>query len=253
MSKIIVVSLFISFLLTPIFFVNALSPVSRPICLVQGKIMNIDFAEAEDHSSYVYDEEGNIIIQAPGPQYPDRFVLDILIDNVVFVAWNGVDDLTTCESLYPIGEESKIYIPKESVTDENNLKTSNLISGEVHKPFAYAYFREFSIDIEPPERSPLVPPIIPPSVEPEPEPELPITVDALETDEIYEKLLQEKYVDSINDISLQQDQQTYNVRGGKKGKLLFFIPVTLKIQLEVDIDTGMIRQIKKPWWSFLVR
>jgi len=75
----------------------------------------------------------------------------------------------------------------------------------------------------------------------------------LESSKISEKLLQQNYVDNVGSVSLQSDQQTYSVHGTKKGKLFFFIPVTLDIQLEVDVTTGAVKEIKKPWWSFLVR
>lgn len=75
----------------------------------------------------------------------------------------------------------------------------------------------------------------------------------LKTSEVSEKLLQQKYVDDVSSISLQPNQQAYTVQGTKKGKLFFFIPVRFNIRLEVDATTGTVKEIKKPWWAFLVR
>ena len=75
----------------------------------------------------------------------------------------------------------------------------------------------------------------------------------IESSKVSEIMLQQNHVDNVDSISLQSNQQTYIVRGTKKGKLFFFIPVTLNIQLEVDATNGVVKAIKKPWWSFLVR
>lgn len=74
----------------------------------------------------------------------------------------------------------------------------------------------------------------------------------LEPSEISRKMLQQNYVDNVSDVALKPDQQTYSVQGVKRGKLFFLISVKLNIQLEVDATTGVVKAIKKPWWSFLV-
>ncbi len=265
----IIIGVSISTLFIFSFFVSALSPIPNPTCFIEGKIVDVNFAEAEDHSLYRYDDKGEIIAHAPGPQYPDRFVLDILVDQVELVS--EIDSLTTCNELYPIEKEVEIYIPTKDVTDENDLKTGNLIKGEVLKPFAHAYFREYSI--LPMETKSLVePPVVPTNPKDfltqeqceeagfywynnacYSEPKLSIATDVLGTDEISKKLLQENHIDGINSISLEEDQQTYNVQGVRQGRLFFLIPVTYNIQLEVDAITNVIKVVRKSWWSFLVR
>jgi len=75
----------------------------------------------------------------------------------------------------------------------------------------------------------------------------------LETSKIIEKLLNENRITQINSISLQADQQTYQVTATKRGRLFFFIPIRLNIQMAVDATSGTVKKTKTPWWSFLVR
>ncbi len=78
-------------------------------------------------------------------------------------------------------------------------------------------------------------------------------INIIESFEISKKLIDQKYVDDIDDVLLQSNQKTYKTKGTKKGKLFFFIPVRINIQLEVDAITGRVKEIKKPWWAFLAR
>ena len=44
----------------------------------------------------------------------------------------------------------------------------------------------------------------------------------------------------------------YKTKGTKKGKLFYFIPVQMKITTEISAESGEMKKIEKPWWSFLV-
>lgn len=72
--------------------------------------------------------------------------------------------------------------------------------------------------------------------------------------EISKLLVDQKQLVSIQDIQLKHEEErpTYEIAGVRKVKLLFLIPISLKIKLEVNAMTGQIITIKKPWWSFLV-
>jgi len=59
--------------------------------------------------------------------------------------------------------------------------------------------------------------------------------------------------ESIQEIELKEEvnKPIYLVRGTKRAKLFFFIPVSMKIESKIDAEAGKILTIKKPWWSFL--
>lgn len=44
----------------------------------------------------------------------------------------------------------------------------------------------------------------------------------------------------------------YKTKGTKNGKLFAFISIQMKVSAEVNAETGEIKKIEKPWWSFLV-
>jgi len=45
---------------------------------------------------------------------------------------------------------------------------------------------------------------------------------------------------------------TYLIKGTKKERLLFLIPITTYIETKVNAENGNIISIKKPFWSFLI-
>jgi len=46
-------------------------------------------------------------------------------------------------------------------------------------------------------------------------------------------------------------EATYEVSGRRSGRLLFLIPVRVKITVTAD-ENGNAKKTEKPWWSFLV-
>lgn len=93
---------------------------------------------------------------------------------------------------------------------------------------------------EPPK--PVVPPIN--------ENVVPITKSS---SEISAKLVKQKQLNAVDDIKLSSDKQQYTVTGYRNAKLLFFIPVSVKMELKINAVNGNIEQIKKSWWAFLIR
>ncbi|GAF98716.1 unnamed protein product, partial [marine sediment metagenome] len=60
-------------------------------------------------------------------------------------------------------------------------------------------------------------------------------------------------IDSVDRMEIKlEDKPVYHVKGRKTGNLLWFIPVILDIDVEVNANTGSIENIARPWWSFLV-
>lgn len=54
-------------------------------------------------------------------------------------------------------------------------------------------------------------------------------------------------------VELREKSQkpVYSVTGARQAKLLFFIPVLMQVQTDVDAETGNIISVSRPWWSFL--
>lgn len=48
------------------------------------------------------------------------------------------------------------------------------------------------------------------------------------------------------------DDVYYAVKGTQLGKILWIFPVEMDVQTDIDIDTGEVKNIHKPWWSFIV-
>ena len=73
------------------------------------------------------------------------------------------------------------------------------------------------------------------------------------TSEISAMLIEQKQLNSVDDIELSSDEQQYTVKGYRSAKLFFLIPVSMKVELKINAVNGNIEKIKKPWWAFLVR
>lgn len=143
---------------------------------------------------------------------------------------------SSCDNRYPIGSEKETMLfPNEY--DKTTLIKGQKIKGNVHyegdERFAGIFLSNVVVLSE----------IQAPGLE----------KNNTESSEISKKILEQKKLDSISNISWNSERKTYQIQGTKKGKLFFVIPVNLKIQLEEETNTGTIKIKKKPWWSFLVR
>ncbi len=60
-------------------------------------------------------------------------------------------------------------------------------------------------------------------------------------------------VDKVDKIELKEENEklVYVVSGVKKAKLFFLIPISASIEQIVDVKTGELILVKKPWWHFL--
>lgn len=61
-------------------------------------------------------------------------------------------------------------------------------------------------------------------------------------------------IDKIENAELDIENETnaiYKIEGNRKARFLGIIPVELKIKARVNVETGDVTSIEKPWWSFL--
>lgn len=60
-------------------------------------------------------------------------------------------------------------------------------------------------------------------------------------------------IEIIKEINLKTEFEKliYFVKGVKRAKIFGIIPVTINIGAKIDVETGGIISVKKPWWSFL--
>lgn len=72
-------------------------------------------------------------------------------------------------------------------------------------------------------------------------------------EEASSKAVEEIKLDRIEEMELKKEKEkpVYSVKGIRKAKLFFLIPVILKIEIKIDAQTNNILLVKKPWWSFL--
>jgi len=64
-----------------------------------------------------------------------------------------------------------------------------------------------------------------------------------------------KYPQEIKEVELKvvNEKPIYKVEGRKVGKLFWIFPIEISVQTQIDATEGKIIQVKKPWWSFLVK
>lgn len=67
------------------------------------------------------------------------------------------------------------------------------------------------------------------------------------------KYAEKSQLKSIKTVELKEvnDKQVYQVKGVKEAKLLWVIPVDMEITVNINMDTGAIENMEKPWWGFL--
>lgn len=54
------------------------------------------------------------------------------------------------------------------------------------------------------------------------------------------------------EIESGDDDVYYAVKGTQLGKILWIFPVEMDVQTDIDIGSGEVKNIHKPWWSFFV-
>ena len=60
-------------------------------------------------------------------------------------------------------------------------------------------------------------------------------------------------VDDVEDLEIEKiGKNTYKTKIKAKGRILNVIPVEVDYEAEVNIETGEIKNVKKPWWNILI-
>ena len=52
-------------------------------------------------------------------------------------------------------------------------------------------------------------------------------------------------------LEVEKSALVYSIKGKKRAKLFFIIPVSMEVETKVSAETGNVVSVKKPWWSFL--
>ena len=73
-------------------------------------------------------------------------------------------------------------------------------------------------------------------------------------DEVLEKIRHAVRVDQAEDVRLtvEGNKPVYDIKAKMRGRLLFFIPVELPVEVKVDAETGRELRVNMPFWAFLV-
>lgn len=106
-------------------------PPPTPNCYIKGTIQEVEFIEAHDHPC---------LQNPPCPtdvelHSPDRYYLTISIQEVSHRS--GDTSYYTCEDMYPLNSEKKIFLDKENVNEGDSFEKNQEIEGEVEGLFGY--------------------------------------------------------------------------------------------------------------------
>lgn len=58
--------------------------------------------------------------------------------------------------------------------------------------------------------------------------------------------------DTLISVDYVEEEKEYEFIVNKEGRFLFFVPKIVQSIITIDAETGEIKNIRKPWWSFLV-
>lgn len=225
------------------FLVLASSPLPTPICHVSGVIEAVDFREAYDEPCFSEPSGCPTDIEI---NHPARYYLEIKVNSTSYA--RGETYAETCDSLYPIGQTSRIFVNQAQVKTGDIFAVGQKIQGQARSLWGKT-FDTYSLLVEKEEANKNDGYLI---VEEKIGEDRPV----IKKEELTDKLLENKQIDplaKINEISFRPDGPTYEVIATKAGKLFFFIPVNLDIYLTIDAVSGQTLKMKKPWWSFLVK
>lgn len=215
---------------TPVF---ASPPAPASLCQITGTIKSVSFKDAYDEPCL---KEPYGCPTDTELHHPARYYLDVSINSVAYI--NGGTNLNSCENMYQVGSVKNIFINKDRVKIGDTFSVNQKIEG-IARSFWGSSFDSYILKTETPTGQK--------NGDNEENQE-----NIIKVSKVNEKLINENHVEQVNSISLQASEKTYNVTATKIGKLFFFIPVRLNIQMTVDATNGEIKEMKKSWWAFLV-
>ena len=213
--------------------VLASPPAPTPLCQITGVIKSVTFKDAYDEPCL---KEPYGCPTDMELHHPARYYLDVNINSVSYIS--GETNFNTCSNMYPVGSVKNIFIAKDKVKVGDTFSSNKEIEGVVQS-FWGSSFDWYNLTTE--------------VTKPIKQEDGGQQKSILETSQISEKLIGENYINKVDNISLKRNKQTYEVTASKNGKLFFFIPINLSFQITVDATSGEVKEIKKPWWTFLVR
>lgn len=173
---------------------------------------------------------------------PRKFVYKVKTDN-----GSNLDVTYTAYPPSPVGDQERkkirlsFHADSVLIGDYLQARGSFVKSTNVLTVANEGDYIETSQKSQPPEK-----PIIPPVKE-----DVAPTIKS--SSEISAILVEQKQLRAVDDIELSLDEQQYTARGYRDAKFLFFIPVSVKVELKINAVNGNIEQVKKSWWAFLVR
>jgi len=158
----------------------------------------------------------------------------------------------SCDNLINLDQDSKLHLMEY---DKAPIKAWQKINAKIRfggdEWFNGYFLSDIKINtiVGHPQPPPVVPPVIPPVVVPPVQQKVTIKSSS----EISAMLVEQKQLKAVDDIELSSDEQQYTAIGYHDAKFLFFIPVSVKVELKINAVNGNIEQVKKSWWAFLVR
>jgi hypothetical protein len=72
-------------------------------------------------------------------------------------------------------------------------------------------------------------------------------------DQIRERLMEHLQERLQNQTIELAEEGYYKIKAEKKAKLFAIFPIKTKVQAEVDVETGEILRVRRPWWNFLAK
>lgn len=172
---------------------------------------------------------------------PRKFVYKVKTDN-----GSSFDVTYTAYPPSPVGDQERkkirlsFHVGSVLIGDYLQARGSFVKSANVLTVADEGDYIETSQKSQPPEK-----PIIPPTNEN-------VVPTIKSSSEISAMLIEQKQLKAVDNIELSSDEQQYTVGGYRDAKFLFFIPVSVKVELTINAMNGNIEQVKKSWWAFLV-
>ena len=235
---IFIIILVVSFSLTKVSYAVPAAP--SPVCSIDATVLTVQ----------------KVKTNIAGLGYPPRedfyyYAVKLKIQSSSVYQQEGFG---SCNDLINLDQDSKLHLMEY---DKAPIKAGQKINAKIRfggDEWFNGYFLsdiKISTDVGQPKPPPppIVPPVIPPVVVPPVQPKINIKSSS----EISAMLVEQKQLNTVDDIALSQDEQQYTAKGYRDAKLFFIIPVSVKVELKVNAVNGNIEQVKKPWWAFLVR
>lgn len=133
-----------------IFFTNfifASPPAPAPKCYIKGVIQSIEFKNAYNESCLTNCDatrlNGSCCPTDMELYHPDRYILNITIKEVSYI--EGTTEFSTCEKLFPVGEEKVILINKADLNEGDIFQINQKIEGQTPPYWGANYLESYTL------------------------------------------------------------------------------------------------------------